>query len=126
MLSDYALNIYAPIKYGKLSLVHIEATVSGGSGALTIDAAKSSPGTGITGGASGQATISFPKGKFVTPLGDPSVLLAESAGAKGSFEALDANGTGTVEFAPAGGTAGTAAALADNSRVFITLLVGRD
>lgn len=123
MIPDYADNLYGPVKFGALMWIHIEGTVAGGSGAITTDATNSTPGATITGGGSGQATIAFPKGSFAFPVGNVAVLLAESAGAEGHFEALSAaNGTGTIEFSV---TPGTAANLADNSRVFVNLLVGR-
>lgn len=121
--ADYGDNLYGPIKFGGMQLVTIQATVAGGAGALTIDAANSSPGTTITGGAGGLATIGFPTGQTVQPV-NILVQLADSVGAIGTFRTLVAStGVGTLEFWPSN-TAGTATALADNSRVYISLFVG--
>jgi hypothetical protein len=118
---DYGDNLYGPIKFGNMQLVTIQATTDG-AGAVTIDAANSSPGTTITGGAAGLATIGFPTGQNVHPL-NILVQKADSVGEIGTFRTLVAGtGVGTLEFWPSN-TAGTATAVL-NARIYISFLVG--
>lgn len=120
---DYARNLYAQQNLGDLSLVVIQATVAGGSGAATRDTAISSPETTISRTAAGQYDITFPKGQYFVPLSACTVL-AETTGSGGYLEAFSATaGTATYEF---GTTPGTAAEVADNTRICIAFLVGRN
>lgn len=123
MLPDYTRNFYGPVKLGNLALVHIQATVAGGSGAATRDADVSSPETTISRTAAGQYDIAFPGGQFFIPL-TACTVLAEQAGSQGYWEAFDADaGTATIEFAT---TPGTAAELADDTRIVISGFVGKN
>jgi hypothetical protein len=122
-LEDTTCNFYGPKKFGDLSLVTIQATVAGGSGAATRDADNSSPGTTIARTAAGQYDITFPAGQTFHPL-FAGTLLAEQLGSAGFLEAASATaGTATYEF---GTTPGTAAEVADNTRIYITFLVGKN
>lgn len=116
----YGRNVYAPTKFVDLNYVFVQATIAGGSGAVTRDAANSSPETTITRDGVGQYSITFPKGAFAQVIG-AEVLLAESAGSKLYAEAVSAT-AGTASF-EAAAVPGTAADPADLSRIFITLLV---
>jgi|SRR5688572_710597 len=115
----YGRNVYAPTKFVDLNWVFIQAAI-GATGAVTRDAANSSPETTIARDGTGQYSITFPKGSFAQVVG-AEVLLAESAGSKLFTEAVSAT-AGTASF-EAATTPGTAADPADGSRVFITLLV---
>jgi hypothetical protein len=121
--ADYARNCYGPMKVGDLSLIYIQGTVAGGSGAVTRDAAASSPETTITRASAGQYTITFPAGEVLIPLTAETVL-AEQAGSRGYWEAFSATaGTGSLEFAV---TPGTAAEVADATRICIAFWVGKN
>jgi hypothetical protein len=124
---DYGDTLMGPVKEGMMQLVHVEGTVAGGAGVITADASACSPGATITGGAGGLATVSFPTGnKNVYLCGPPTVQLADSVGAIGTVRTESAlTGTITLEFWVSN-TAGTAAILADGSRVHFTFFVGSD
>ena len=120
---DYARNHFGPNKFGSLSWVFIQAAITDGSGAVERDATNSSPETTIARDAAGTYSVTFPGGEFAQVVG-AEVLLAENAGSKLYPEALDADaGTATFEAATAPGTAADPAV---NSRLFITILVGRN
>lgn len=122
-LESYAANFYGPKLFGDLNLVFIQATIAGGSGAVTRDAAASSPGTTITRSNTGQYDITFPAGQYFIPL-EACTVLAEQLGSAGFCEAFSATaGTASYEFAT---TAGTAADPADLTRLCIAFLVGRN
>lgn len=123
MLQDYTRNMYGAVKFGNLALVVIQGTVAGGSGAITRDASASSPETTISRASAGQYTITFPQGEVFVPIAAETVL-AEQTGSKGYWEAFDADaGTGSIEF----GTApGTAAEVADNTRICLAFWVGKN
>ena len=119
----YARTFYGPRMLGDLNLVVIQGTVAGGSGAITRDTDISSPGTTITRDSAGQYSITFSPGQFFVPLTAETVL-AEQAGSAGYCEAFSATaGTASYEF---GTTPGTAAEVADNTRICIAFLVGRN
>lgn len=120
-LPDYARNLFGPQVFGDLSLVVIQATIAGGSGAPTRDAAASSPGTTISRDSAGQYSVTYPGGTIFVPLNSGTVL-AEQAGSDGYLEAFNAAaGTASYEFAV---TPGTAAEVADNTRICIAFLIG--
>ena len=122
-LEGYARTLFGQRSLGDLSLVVIQATIAGGSGAPTRDTDISSPGTTITRDSAGQYSITFPPGQFFIPLTAETVL-AEQAGSAGYLEAFSAtSGTASYEF---GVTPGTAAEVADNTRLCIAFLVGRN
>lgn len=109
---------------GRLKWVFIQATSNGT--VLTLDAANSSPGITL-GGTAGDYTIAgLPTGTFAHWVGG-MVQLAEATGVGGDIrpETLVAS-AGTASFETTTATApGTAAAPANNSRVFITIVIGR-
>jgi len=122
-LEGYALNCYASKMLGDVNLVVIQGTIAGSSGAITRDAAISSPGTTITRDSAGQYSVTFPQGQLFIPLTAETVL-AEQAGSAGYLEAFSATaGTASYEFAT---TPGTAAEVADLTRICIAFLVARN
>lgn len=123
MLPDYRNGLfYTALKKRHVHLVLIQATISGGSGAPTLDTVASDPNTTIARDSAGQYTITFPKGLFFHPL-ESCTVLAEQLGAQGYWESFDAlNGTASIEFAK---VPGTAAELEDNTRVCIAFLLGK-
>lgn len=124
MLQDYKPQLDTPKRHGRMALVYLQATIAGGSGAVTIDSANSSPKVTIARDGTGQYTMTFPKSQFAHYVGG-GVLLAEAAGSNVYPESLTAasGGVGTFTFETAV-TPGTAADPADASRIFVTLLVG--
>ena len=96
---------------GRLRLVTIQATSDGTS--LTIDTANTTPGITVSGTAGDYAFAGLPTGSFLQYVGGGvQGFAAESAGSAVYPEAMSA-------------TAGTAAAPANGSRVFVTYIVGR-
>lgn len=119
---NYVRNVYGPQKLCDLSLVLIQANI-GASGAVTVDAAQSSPGVTCTLSTTGQYAITFPKCETVQLMGAHS-LLAEAVGSAIYFESLSGT-AGTGAFETAVNTASdTAAEPASGTRFFITLLCG--
>jgi len=115
----YARNVYSATKLVDMNIVVLQATI-GAAGAVTRDAAVSSPETTITLDGTGQYSITFPKGTAGHIVGCEA-LLAEQLGNKLYPEAFSATaGTATFEHAVA---PGTAAEPASGTRFFITLLV---
>lgn len=124
MLKDYKPQLDTPKRQGRLALVYIQFTISDGSGTPVIDTDRSSPGTTIARNGTGQYTMTFPKSQFAHYMGG-GTLLAEQLGSQVYPESLTASsgGVGTLTFEMAI-TPGTAADPAQNTRVFVTLLVG--
>ncbi len=119
----YALNHYGSKTLGDLNLVVIQGTIAGSSGAITRDTAISSPNTTITRDSAGQYSVTFSPGQFFIPL-EACTVLAEQLGSAGFCEAFSATaGTASYEFAT---TAGTAAEVADLTRICIAFYVGRN
>jgi type 1 fimbria pilin len=65
MIPDYADNTYAPLKFGAVHDVFIQATFTDGTGAVSLDSTNSSPGVGIAFDATGDYDITFPKGGWI-------------------------------------------------------------
>lgn len=122
-LESYARNTFGPVQFGDLHLVLIQANI-GASGAVTLDAANSSPDVTITLATTGQYTITFPSCQTVHLL-SAEALLAEAVGSAIYFESLSAAGTGAFETA-VNTAAATAAEPASGTRFFITLLCGKN
>jgi hypothetical protein len=123
MLPDYKNGLlFTALKKRHLHVILIQATIAGGSGAPTVDTAASDPNTTVARNSAGQYTITFPKGQVFHPL-DACTVLAEQAGSQGYWESFSATGgTATIEF---GTTPGTAAELADNTRICFAFLLGK-
>jgi len=124
MLQNYKPQLDTPVRQGRISLVYLQATIAGGSGAPTVDTANSSPRVTLARNSAGQYTMTFPKCTFAHFVGG-AVMLAESLGSNVYPESLTAasGGVGTLTF-ECGTTPGTAAEVADNSRIFVTLVIG--
>lgn len=123
MLPDYKNGLfYTALKKRHLHLVLIQATIAGGAGAATVDTVASDPNTTCVRNSAGQYTITFPKGLVFHPL-EANTVLAEQLGSQGYWESFSATGgTATIEF---GTTPGTAAEVADNTRLCFAFLLGK-
>ncbi len=123
--TDYVRNVFGRKSAGSLSIVQIVADIAGASGAVTLDVDDSSPEVTIARATTGQYTITFPGCQTVAVVG-AHTLLAEAVGSAIYFESLSASaGTGAFETA-VNTAAATAADPADGSRLFITLLCGKN
>jgi hypothetical protein len=124
MLQDYKPQLDTPKRHGRMAFVYLQATILGGSGAVTIDSEKSSPKVTISRSNTGKYTMTFPKCQFAQFVGG-GVQLADSAGSNVYPESLTpaSGGVGTFTFETAT-TPGTAADPATLSRIYVTLLVG--
>lgn len=123
MLQDYKPGLDTPKRQGRCALVYVQATILGGSGAVTIDTNNSSPRTTIERTTTGKYKVTFPKVLFAHFVGG-AVQLADSAGSNVYPETLlpASSGTGVFTF-ETGTTPGTAADPATLSRIYVTLLV---
>lgn len=109
---------------GRIRWVFVQLTSDGT--LLTVDTTKTTPGITVSGTTGDYALAGLPTGDFFHWVGG-MVQLAEATGVGGDVrpEASSAS-AGTCSFETTTATApGTAAAPANNSRVFITICIGR-
>jgi hypothetical protein len=129
MLRDYKPQLDTPKRQGRLSLVYIQATFA--SGVATVDTDASSPEVTMEKDSTGDYDITFPKARFVHCIGveiDPGTDdpgdTAEKEGSPRSLSASGSNGVGTGKILFRNSDDGGLADPEDNSRVYVTLLVG--
>jgi len=125
MLPDYKNSLFAPLKFRHVHFIVLQATFS--SGVATVDASESSPGVTLVKDTTGDYDVTFPKGQWVHVVGcalDPaSDTPTDSVETKVSPRSFVATGTGKLLFSHVddGGEADPE----DNTRVYLTLMLGR-
>lgn len=124
--ADYSRNLFSPVKFGQLEVIHIEWTSTTASVA-TQDVVNSSPATTVVKNNTGIWDMTFPKGQFLLPVsgncdingGDPGanpaeVIIVAANAAAGTAKA--------ILRAPAGSAANPSA---NGTRLMVTMLVGK-
>lgn len=124
MLADYIPGAFeTPKKLRKVCLLVWRVTFS--SGVATVDTLQSSPNVTCVKNATGIYDLTFPKGKFLQPVG---IVVANTSGGIGNDAYLLAHsataGTAQLEF-DVNTAAATAADPADTCVAYITMLLGK-
>jgi len=128
MLQDYKPQLDTPKRQGRLALVYIQATFA--SGVATVDTDKSSPRVTMVKSATGRYTITFPKSQFVHWVGggldpaadDPTDANEQDVSPRSLVASSGGTGTGFVLFRDSDD--GALRDPSDNTRCYITLLIG--
>lgn len=125
--SDYAKNLYGPLKMVDLNLVVLQATFTDGSGAVSRDADNSSPETTIAIDTTGDYDITFPAGTFVHVVGCHLDNKDDTPDAADAHVCVPCNisSAGTGKILILATDDGLVAHPDQGARLFVTLLVGQ-